>query len=83
MFAIVLTATLAAAGAAGIPGAGMITLVIVLETVHVPAAGIALIMAPDRLLDMCRTVVNVAGDAVAAVVISGTEKSSLTRPVSK
>lgn len=77
MFAIVLTATVAAAGAAGIPGAGMITLVIVLETIHVPAAGIALIMAPDRILDMCRTVVNVAGDAVAAVVIAGTEKTSL------
>ena len=74
MFTIVLTATVAAAGAAGIPGAGMITLVIVLEAIGVPAAGIALIMAPDRILDMCRTVINVAGDAVAAVVIAGTEK---------
>jgi proton glutamate symport protein len=73
MAVIVLTATIAAAGAAGVPGAGMITLVIVLESIGVPAAGIALIMAPDRILDMCRTVVNVAGDAVAAVVIANSE----------
>lgn len=72
---IVLTATLAAIGAAGIPGAGMITLVIVLQGAGVPLEGIALIMAPDRLLDMCRTVINVAGDATAAAVISGTETS--------
>jgi Na+/H+-dicarboxylate symporter len=76
MAIIVLTATVAAAGAAGVPGAGMITLVIVLESIGVPASGIALIMAPDRILDMCRTVVNVAGDAVAAVVIAGSEKAS-------
>jgi Na+/H+-dicarboxylate symporter len=76
MAMIVVTATIAAAGAAGIPGAGMITLIIVLDTVHVPAAAIALIIAPDRILDMCRTVVNVAGDAVAAVVIAGAEEKS-------
>jgi proton glutamate symport protein len=78
MAMIVVTATLAAAGAAGIPGAGMITLIIVLDAVHIPAAAIALIIAPDRILDMCRTVVNVAGDAVAAVVIAGTEEKSET-----
>jgi proton glutamate symport protein len=76
MIMIVVTATIAAAGAAGIPGAGMITLIIVLDAVHVPAEAIALIMAPDRILDMCRTVVNVAGDAVAAVVIAGAEEKS-------
>jgi proton glutamate symport protein len=75
MTTIVITATLAAAGAAGVPGAGMITLVIVLSAVGIPSEGIALIMAPDRILDMCRTVVNVSGDAVAAVVIANLEES--------
>ncbi|MBX9853270.1 MAG: dicarboxylate/amino acid:cation symporter [Cytophagaceae bacterium] len=75
MITIVFTATLAAVGAAGIPGAGMVTLISVFESVGVPSViGVALIMAPDRILDMCRTVVNVAGDAVAAVVIAGSEK---------
>jgi proton glutamate symport protein len=78
MAMIVVTATIAAAGAAGIPGAGMITLIIVLDAIHVPAEAIALIIAPDRILDMCRTVVNVAGDAVAAVVIAGVEEKSQT-----
>lgn len=71
---IALTATLSAVGAAGIPGAGMITLIIVLDSVQIPIAAIALIMAPDRLLDMFRTVVNVAGDACAAVTVSGMEE---------
>jgi proton glutamate symport protein len=71
---IALTATLSAVGAAGIPGAGMITLIIVLDSVQIPIAAIALIMAPDRLLDMFRTVVNVAGDACAAITVSGMEK---------
>ncbi len=70
---IALTATLSAVGAAGIPGAGMITLIIVLDSVQIPIAAIALIMAPDRLLDMFRTVVNVAGDASAAIAVSGME----------
>ncbi|MFL5731147.1 MAG: dicarboxylate/amino acid:cation symporter [Cytophagaceae bacterium] len=78
MVMIVVTATIAAAGAAGIPGAGMITLIIVMDAVHIPPAAIALIMAPDRFLDMCRTVINVAGDAVAAVVIAGTEEKTET-----
>ena len=74
MITIVFTATLAAVGAAGIPGAGMVTLISVFESVGVPSVvGVALIMAPDRILDMCRTVVNVAGDAVAAVVIAKSE----------
>lgn len=69
---IILTATLASIGSAGVPGAGMIMLVIVLNAVHVPAEGIALILGPDRILDMCRTVVNVTGDvAVASVVARG------------
>jgi proton glutamate symport protein len=70
---IVLTATLASIGSAGVPGAGLIMLIIVLESIQVPAAGIALIIAPDRILDMFRTVVNITGDLVVATVIASTE----------
>ncbi|MDN4166041.1 dicarboxylate/amino acid:cation symporter [Cytophagales bacterium LB-30] len=70
---IVLTATLASIGSAGVPGAGMVMLVIVLESIGIPVAGIALIVAPDRILDMCRTVVNVTGDATVAVIVASTE----------
>ncbi|MDQ3536029.1 MAG: dicarboxylate/amino acid:cation symporter [Bacteroidota bacterium] len=70
---IVLTATLASIGSAGVPGAGMVMLVIVLESIGIPTAGIALIMAPDRILDMCRTVVNVTGDASVTMVVASTE----------
>lgn len=70
---IVLTSTLAAIGSAGVPGAGLIMLIVVLESIGVPAAGIALIMAPDRILDMFRTVVNVTGDVVVAVMVASTE----------
>jgi len=70
---IVLTATLAAIGTAGVPGAGLVMLVIVLEAVGIPAAGIALIMAPERILDMIRTMVNITGDASVAVVVASTE----------
>lgn len=70
---IVLTATLASIGSAGVPGAGMVMLVIVLESVGLDTAGIALIVAVDRILDMARTVVNVTGDAAVAVVVASTE----------
>lgn len=70
---IVLTATLASIGSAGVPGAGMVMLVIVLESVGLDTAGIALIVAVDRILDMARTVVNVTGDAAVAVVVAHTE----------
>lgn len=70
---IVVTATLAAVGSAGVPGAGMVMLVIVLESVGIPTAGIALIIAPDRILDMVRTMVNLTGDASVAVVVASTE----------
>lgn len=70
---IVLTATLASIGTAGVPGAGLVMLVIVLQSIGVPTAGIALIIAPDRILDMLRTVVNVTGDATVTMVVSGTE----------
>ncbi|MBC8474701.1 MAG: dicarboxylate/amino acid:cation symporter [Cryomorphaceae bacterium] len=70
---IVLTATLASIGAAAVPGAGMVMLVIVLEAINVPAAGLALIFGVDRILDMMRTVVNVTGDSAVAVVVASTE----------
>lgn len=70
---IVLTATLASIGAAAVPGAGTVMLVIVLQQAGIPVEGIALILAPDRLLDMCRTTVNVTGDATVATMIARTE----------
>jgi len=65
---IVLTATLASIGAAAVPGAGLVMLVIVLEQANIPVAGMALIFAPDRLLDMFRTVVNVTGDMAVCLM---------------
>ena len=70
---IVLTATLASIGAAAVPGAGMVMLVIVLGAIGVPTEGLALIFGVDRLLDMMRTVVNVTGDATVATVVASTE----------
>lgn len=70
---VVLTATLASIGAAGVPGVGMITLALVLRTVGVPLEGIALILGVDRILDMCRTTINVTGDSSCAVVVAATE----------
>lgn len=70
---IVLTATLASIGAAGVPGVGMITLALVLKTVGIPLEGIALILGVDRILDMCRTTVNITGDASCATVVASTE----------
>lgn len=71
---IILTATLASIGSAAVPGAGMIMLVIVLEALGLPAEslaiGIALIFAVDRPLDMCRTVINVTGDATVSMLVA-------------
>lgn len=58
----------------GVPGAGIITLTLVLQTIGIPLEGIALILGVDRILDMCRTVVNITGDASCSVFISRTEK---------
>ncbi|GBC91864.1 Proton/sodium-glutamate symport protein [bacterium HR15] len=66
---VLFTATLAAIGAAGIPSAGLFTMVIVLQSVGLPIEGIGLILTVDRLLDMFRTMVNVEGDAVGAVIM--------------
>lgn len=70
---IMLTATLASIGAAAIPGAGLVTMVIVLNAVNLPLEGIGMILAVDRLLDMFRTAVNVWGDACGAVVVARLE----------
>ncbi|MEX2410993.1 MAG: dicarboxylate/amino acid:cation symporter [Candidatus Paceibacterota bacterium] len=70
---IVFTATAASIGAAGVPGAGIIMLVIVLQSVQVPIEGIALILGVDRILDMARTAVNVTGDAAVSVAVAYTE----------
>jgi|TARA_B110000014_G_scaffold74162_1_gene50633 Na+/H+-dicarboxylate symporter len=70
---IVLTAVLASIGTAAVPGAGIIMLVIILEAIGVPSAGIALILGVDRILDMMRTVTNVTGDASVAVAVASTE----------
>ncbi|GAB4426142.1 MAG: dicarboxylate/amino acid:cation symporter [Bacteroidia bacterium] len=67
---IILTATLASVGAAGVPGAGMITLALVLSTLGIPETGIALIFGLDRILDMCRTVVNIVGDLTLTTLIA-------------
>ena len=77
MVIIFLTATLAAVGAAGIPEAGLVTMVIVLTAVGIPLAGISLILVIDWFLDRCRTTVNVWGDSIGAAVIDqmATEKS--------
>jgi len=66
---VLLTATMAAIGAAGIPEAGLVTMVIVLEAVGLPLDGIGLILAIDWFLDRCRTTVNVFGDTVGAAVV--------------
>lgn len=71
--AIVGTATLASIGTAGVPGAGVIMLVIVLQSVGVPLEGIAAILGVDRLLDMCRTTCNITGDAMVATVVASSE----------
>lgn len=67
---IVATATLASIGSAAVPGAGMVMLVIVLAQAGIPEAGLALIFAVDRPLDMCRTIVNVTGDATVSMVVA-------------
>ncbi len=72
---IVLTATLASIGSAAVPSAGLIMLIIVLESVGLNPAWIAIIFPVDRILDMCRTVVNVTGDVVVSTAIAASEKA--------
>ena len=77
LLTVVLITILASIGTAGVPGAGMIMLAMVLTSVNMPLEGIALIAGIDRILDMMRTSVNVVGDASAAVVVAGTEKYTI------
>ena len=79
---IIATATLASIGSAAVPGAGMVMLVIVLAQAGIPEAGLALIFAVDRPLDMCRTTVNVTGDAAVSMIIAKT-MGKLGKPNSK
>lgn len=70
---VILTATLASIGTAGVPGVGLIMLAMVLEQVGLPVEGIALIIGVDRLLDMTRTAVNVTGDSMVTVIVGKSE----------
>ena len=70
---IVLTTVLASIGTAAVPGAGIVMLIIILESVGVPSEGIAIILGVDRILDMVRTTVNVTGDATVSVLIAHSE----------
>ena len=72
---MVLTATLASIGTAGVPGVGQIMLTMVLGQVGLPVEGIALILGVDRLLDMMRTAVNVTGDSMVATVVANSESA--------
>lgn len=71
---VILTATMASVGTAAVPGVGLIMLTMVLTQVGLPVEGIALIIGVDRLLDMTRTAVNVAGDAMVAITVAHSEK---------
>ena len=73
--AVVLTATLASIGTAGVPGVGLIMLAMVLQQVGLPVEGIALIIGVDRILDMLRTAVNITGDSAVTCVIARGEKA--------
>ncbi|QDO94830.1 dicarboxylate/amino acid:cation symporter [Formosa sediminum] len=70
---IIATATLSSIGSAAVPGAGMVMLVIVLAQAGIPEAGLALIFAVDRPLDMCRTTVNITGDAAVSMLVANSE----------
>ena len=72
---IISTATLASIGAAAVPSAGIVMLVIVLAQAGIPEAGLALIFAVDRPLDMCRTVINVSGDATVSMIVSKLQRN--------
>lgn len=71
---VILTATLASIGTAGVPGVGLVMLSMVLTQVGLPVEGIALIIGVDRILDMSRTVINITGDAVCTLIVSKSEK---------
>jgi len=76
---IILTATLASIGTAGVPGSGMIMLAMVLQSVGLPIEGIALVAGIDRILDMGRTVVNITGDAACAICVDALDKKRASK----
>ncbi|TQD40224.1 dicarboxylate/amino acid:cation symporter [Haloflavibacter putidus] len=80
---IIATATLASIGSAAVPGAGMVMLVIVLAQAGIPEAGLALIFAVDRPLDMCRTTVNVTGDAAVSMMVGKSVGKLRDKPIIK
>jgi Na+/H+-dicarboxylate symporter len=83
MLTIVLTATLASIGTAGVPGAGMVMLAMVLESVGLPVEGIALVAGVDRIFDMGRTTLNITGDASCALVVTNLQKKREMRKLKK
>ena len=83
MLTIIFTATLASIGTAGVPGAGMVMLVMVLTSVGLPVDGIALVAGVDRIFDMGRTTVNITGDASCCVIVSNLEKKREARKMAK
>lgn len=70
---VIFTATLASVGTAGVPGVGLVMLTLVLQSVGLPIEGIAIIIGIDRILDMCRTVINITGDAVCTTIVAKSE----------
>lgn len=80
---IVLTATLASIGTAGVPGSGVVMLTMVLTTVGLPLEGLALVAGIDRILDMARTTVNITGDASCTMCIDAIEKRRQARKDAK
>ena len=83
MATIVITATLASIGTAGVPGAGMVMLAMVLQSVGLPVEGIALVAGVDRIFDMGRTVLNITGDASCAIVVTNMERKKELRKANK
>ena len=83
MATIVITATLASIGTAGVPGAGMVMLAMVLQSVGLPVEGIALVAGVDRIFDMGRTVLNITGDASCAVIVSNMERKAAAKKANK
>ena len=83
MLTIIFTATLASIGTAGVPGAGMVMLALLLTSVGLPVDGIALVAGVDRIFDMGRTTVNITGDASCCVIVSNLEKKREARKMAK
>ena len=83
MLTIILTATLASIGTAGVPGAGMVMLAMVLTSVGLPVDGIALVAGVDRIFDMGRTTVNITGDAACTIIVSRPEEKRGAKKLSK